>query len=66
VVITGLSPNSPAARAGLRPGDVLLELNRQVLNNGDDVQRVYKSTKGPLAALVLRHGATNYVVIKRD
>jgi serine protease Do len=66
VVLTGLMPNSPAARAGLRPGDVLLELNRQILNTADDVQRIYKSTKGPLAALVLRRGATSYVVIKRD
>jgi serine protease Do len=66
VVITGLLPSSPAARAGLRPGDVLLELNRQPLNKADDVQRIYKNTKGPLAALVLRHSAVTYVTIKRD
>jgi Do/DeqQ family serine protease len=66
VVITGLAPDSPAARSGLRPGDVLVELNRQPLRTPEDVQRIYKSTKGPLAALVVRRGATTYVVIKRD
>jgi serine protease Do len=66
VVITGLSPNSAGARAGLRPGDVLVKMNKQLLNTADDVVRIYKNTKGALATLVWRRGAMTYVVIKRD
>jgi serine protease Do len=66
VVITGLSPNSAGARAGLRPGDILVKMNKQPLNTPDDVVRIYKNTKGALATLVWRRGAMTYVVIKRD
>jgi serine protease Do len=66
VVVTGLSPDSPGARAGLRPGDILLEIARQPVTAPDDVQRLYKASKGPAAALVMRRGATTYVVLKKD
>jgi serine protease Do len=66
VVITGLSPNSAGARAGLRPGDILVKMNKQPLSTSDDVVRIYKNTKGALATLVWRRGAMTYVVIKRD
>ena len=66
VVVTGLSPDSPGARAGLRPGDLILEISRQPVNTPDDVQRTYKASKGPAAALVMRRGSTTYVVLKKD
>lgn len=66
VVVTGLSPDSPGARAGLRPGDVILEISRQPVVAPDDVQRLYKGSKGPAAALVMRQGSTTYVVLKKE
>jgi serine protease Do len=66
VVVAGLSPDSPAARAGLRPGDVILEIARKPVTTPDDVQRLYKASAGPAAALVMRHGASTYVVLKKD
>lgn len=66
VVVTGLSPDSLGARAGLRPGDLILEIAKQPVNSPEDVQRIYKSSKGPAAALVMRRGSTTYVVLKKD
>jgi serine protease Do len=65
VVITDMDSRSEAARAGLRPGDVVLELNRTRLAAPADLQRIWQSSKGNLLALVLRKGTTNYIVIKR-
>jgi serine protease Do len=66
VVISDLDPRGDAARAGLRPGDVVLELNRQRVSSPSDLQRLWQGSKGSLLALVLRKGTTNYVIIKRS
>jgi len=65
VVITNLDPSGDAARAGLRPGDVVLEINRQRVAAPADLQRLWQASKGNILVLVLRKGSTNYVVIKR-
>lgn len=66
VVVTGVTPDSPLARAGLRPGDIILEVSRQAVSTPDDIQRLYKASKGPAPALVWRSGATTYVVLKKE
>lgn len=66
VVITDIDARSEAARAGLRPGDVVLELNRIRVGSPADLQRIWQNSKGNLLALVLRKGTTNFVVIKRS
>lgn len=66
VVVTGVTPDSPLARAGLRPGDIVLEVSRQAVSTPDDIQRLYKSSKGPAPALIWRSGSTTYVVLKKD
>ncbi len=65
VVITDLNPSSDAARAGLRPGDVVLEINRQRVATPADLQRLWQATKGNILALVLRKGSTNYIIAIR-
>jgi serine protease Do len=65
VVITDIDSRSEAARAGLRPGDVVIELNRTRIASPADLQRIWQNSKGNLLALVLRKGTTNYVIIKR-
>ena len=65
VVITNLDPSGDAARAGLRPGDVVLEINRQRIAAPADLQRLWQASKGNILVLVLRKGSTNYVVVKR-
>jgi len=63
VIITDLDPSCSAARAGLRPGDVILEVNRLRANSPADVQRLWQ-TKGSNLLLVMRKGATNYIIVK--
>ena len=65
VVITDIDPSSSAARAGLQPGDVVLEINRQRVGTPTDVQRLWQNGKGNILLLVLRKGSTNFVVVKR-
>jgi len=66
VVITAVQPGSPAAEAGLRPGDVVVEVNRQKVKRLKDVEAAL--AKRPPAEgslfLVEREGAGRYVVLK--
>ncbi len=65
VVVTDLAQNSPAARAGLRPGDVLMEVNRKPVTNVREFADTYGKAKGSVLLLLHRHGSTAYIVVKR-
>jgi serine protease Do len=65
VVVTQVLPSSPAARAGLRPGDVLMEVNRKPIASVRDFQDSYAKARGNVLLLLHRHGATVFVVVKR-
>ncbi len=53
-----VKPDSPAARAGLGVGDVIVELNRQPIHNAVDLERVAGELRpGDRVRLVfIRHG----------
>jgi serine protease Do len=65
VVVTQLAGNSPAARAGLRRGDVLLEVNRKPVTSVHEFEDAYGKAKGNVLLLVHRRGATVFMVVKR-
>jgi serine protease Do len=65
VVVTRLDPGSPAARAGLRPGDVLLEVDRRPVENVDSFRQAWTNAKGKVALLVNRRGSTIFVVVSK-
>jgi len=46
--------SGPAAAAGLEPGDVILAINNQPVNNPKDLQRVLPRSNGSVAILVQR------------
>jgi serine protease Do len=65
VVVTEVKPDSPAAQAGLAPGDVIREVNRMPVQGLQDVERGL--ARGQDSAQVLlrveREGSQRYVVI---
>jgi serine protease Do len=65
VLVRGVQDGSPAANAGLQPGDVITEINRAPVRNIDDVkQAMDKQGKGkPALFLVHRNGASVYLAV---
>jgi serine protease Do len=65
VVVREVRDGSPAAEAGLRPADVILQANRRPVTNVEDLrQAVEKSTKGnPILLLIRRDKAERYVTV---
>jgi serine protease Do len=67
VVVTAVSPGGLAAEAGLRPGDVVQEVNRRpVRSTKDFVQAVEQAGGKDLVLLVNRQGSTAYAVLERS
>lgn len=66
VVIFQVLPNSPAARAGLRAGDVIKRVGGQTVAKADDVQRAVENSSvgGTLQVEVNRSGRTVSVNIQ--
>jgi serine protease Do len=70
-LITNVDSDSRAAEAGLRAGDVILEINRQAVHNADEAVELSHKAKGDTVLLrVWSRGAggggTHYVAVKTD
>ena len=67
VVVLGLQRGGRAAEAGLRPGDVIQEVDRAPVKSPKDVDQAFgKDDKRPHVLLVLRDGRTHYVAIAAE
>lgn len=66
VVITNVNPGSIGYEAGLRPGDIILEINKAYIENLDDYRKSVDSLKEGQTALLLVQRAKNtlYVALK--
>lgn len=56
VVIESVDPNGPAAQAGLQPGDVIEQVNRQNVRTPQDVQSALQRGNGGTALLLIQRG----------
>jgi serine protease Do len=65
VVVTEVDPRSPARAAGVRPGDVLLEVNRQAVSSPEDFDRAASKARDNALLLLVREGHTLFVVVKK-
>ncbi len=66
VVIASVEPNSSAQEAGLRKGDVIVELNRKKVRKLSDFKKIAKNvnTKNNILLRVKRKGGKFFIVIK--
>ena len=66
VVVTEVDPESPAAEAGIQPGDIVREVDRAPVESSDDLRRALQSRKKDSVLLLVQRGdATSFQVLKR-
>ncbi len=65
VVITDVADGSAASAAGLRQGDVILEVNRTPVANSTDFDKAIRASRGGnVLLLVNRGGLTQYIAVQ--
>jgi len=65
VVVTGVERGSAAQRYGLRPGDVILEVNRRSVGSVEAFQDAYSQSDERMLLLIQRQGATLFLTLKK-
>ena len=65
VVVTQIRPDSPAAEAGLREGDVILEVNRTPTPTIEAFREAAGGDQRNLLLLIYRDGATAYMSLSK-
>ena len=70
VIITDVVPDSPAGRAGLRPGDVVLDVNREPVTDVASFRRMLAAVKPGESVRLYVHrtsagGAKEYLVVEK-
>ena len=69
VVISDVKSGSPAADAGLRPGDIIKEVDRKEITSLDDYNKAIKKAdrnEGGVLLLIKRGNGTLFVVLKKS
>lgn len=68
VIVSDVKTGSPAYRAGLKRGDVILEINAQVVNSVADFRSATNSKKDnvPMLFLVRRSDSTIFLTVKPE
>jgi S1-C subfamily serine protease len=67
VVVTRVERGSPAAKAGLRPGDVIVEVDKKPVGSVRSLKKGYAAAAGDRVLLrVARGGRMTYLVMERS
>jgi serine protease Do len=66
VVVNAVAPNSPAAEASVRPGDVILQVDRKSVRGTSDFEKALAAAKGKSLLLLLqREGHSLFTALQR-
>lgn len=65
VVVTEIAQASPAALAGVRAGDLLIEINNQEIKNLNDLKKAVKPNDDVIILLIEREGGTFFTQVKK-
>jgi serine protease Do len=67
-VVSDVEPNGAAARAGINPGDVILEVNRQAVESASEAVRVLQRVQSgqPAFLLIWRRGSEIFVTVTKE
>jgi serine protease Do len=65
VVVEAIDPRSAAAGAGLRVGDVILEVNRATITSVRRFTHMFNAAGGRVLLLVYRQGSTLYMIFNK-
>jgi S1-C subfamily serine protease len=63
VVVLEIEKNAIAARAGLRSGDVIVNVNQEPVKSPEDVVRIAKGAREGLLLGILRDGSSLFIAI---
>jgi serine protease Do len=64
VVITEVQPDSPAAEAGLKQGDVIQEINKHPVKTAEEAVKLTENPKDKVTLLrIWSNGGSHYVVV---
>lgn len=67
VAVVQVEPDGRAQAAGLRPGDVIQEVNRSPISSPEELLQALDKARGrALLLLVFREGRTRYVIVESD
>jgi len=68
VLVTDIDPTSTAARAGIRPGDVILRINRRPVETVSEASKALAAVRvgGAVQMLLLSQGQQRFVVITKE
>ncbi len=64
VLVTGVDADSGAARAGLRPGDVIVAANRQAIRNLKHLREAARLNSQQILLRVYRSGRFGYIAVR--
>ncbi len=68
VMLSSINQDSPAAQAGLKPGDVVLKINGETIDSETELQDLTKASAGKDTVFSIKRGDSNFdkVVIPRQ
>ena len=64
VVVRGVKPGGTASKAGLRRGDVIMEVDRKRIDGVDAFRSAWRAAGDRILLVVSRRGRTVYLVVK--